>query len=625
MLWNVDIVKERKLLTAEEELCKQIFEKSVTKGSDGHYVVAMPFVPNHPQLAKYIEDLQQFIDLDHMELVPFGEVNKPDSEAYYIPHHAARTNKFRVVLDGSVKTSSGVSLNDILLNGPRVQEDLTSIVMRFRTHRVALTTDITKMYRQVRVPKEQRDFLRIVWRENENEPLKHYRLKTQTYGLKSSAYCCIETLRHCAREHANEFPMASKAVLESFYADDGTLGADNDTEAEELYRQLNAMLGKCGFPLAKWASNSNHMRSVIGATSKTIDLELFNENSVLGIKWSVQEDYFRYEFCDEIQDHPPTKRFFIASIAKLYDPNGWISPVIILGKMLIRKIWLSKCDWDTIVPVDLQSEWNEFRRALKDLSKVTIPRWLGISKEAIAEIQELTKGIQWKHVRTKDNPADLASRGLIATNIVNNAFWFNGPEWLVKEKDEWPVSAFIVDRQVEEATVEEAKPVSVLMTITQVDVVPRIEVEVKGRPTESLLDRCGSMKKLRQFFAKEINIDTQPNENCEVKTKHLNVGRDSSIVKLTPFVDGDGIMRVGGRIKRSLMPFDTVHPIILHHTCRFTHLLALEAHMETSHGGNQLCMQYIRQRFWIVNVRKAIKRVTLKCVPCFRQRKETAT
>ena len=83
-----------------------------------------------------------------MELVPADEVNKHDSEVYYIPHHVAKTSKFRVVFDGSVKTSSGVSLNDILLNGPRVQEELTSIVMRFRTHRIALTTDITKMYRK---------------------------------------------------------------------------------------------------------------------------------------------------------------------------------------------------------------------------------------------------------------------------------------------------------------------------------------------------------------------------------------------------------------------------------------------------------------------------------------------
>lgn len=801
MLWQVDVVKERSLLTPEEQLCKKIFDESIKKGEDGHYVVAMPLVPNHPKLgnslraaiarqlqnekrfrkdpalkAKYVNDLRQFIDLDHMELVPPQEIDKSSSEIYYIPHHAARSNKFRVVFDGSVKTSSGVSLNDILLNGPRVQEDLTTIVMKFRTYRIALTTDITKMYRQVRVPKEQRDLLRIVWRENENEPLKHYRLKTQTYGLKSSSFCCIEALRHCAREYASEFPVASKAVLQSFYADDGTLGADSELEAEELYHQLNVMLERGGFPLAKWATNNEYMQSVIGATAKSVDLELFNENSVLGIKWSVQEDYFRYQLTENIEDRAPTKRYIVSSVAKLYDPNGWISPVVVLGKMLIQEIWESGCDWDTIVSGDLQSKWHEYRRTLSELSRITIPRWLGISRgigvqlhgfsdasklaygvafyirvigedgircelvasksrvrplkgmtiprmelsgallmakmikevcmahdvqvervtlwcdssivlhwlskcpagmntfvgNRIAEIQELTKGIQWNHVRTNENPADLTSRGKIASELVDNSFWFNGPSWLSKDESEWPASAFVVDREVEEATSIETVRLQT-MTISKIDIVPRIEVKMKDQPFELLLDRCGSMKKLvhvtarvlrfidmarekkryrsicisqdeylnaqsiwikyhqRKFFSKEIESCKKPKEvsgsedKKKKKRKDLNVSHDSPIAKLTPFVDGDGIMRVGGRIKRSMMPFDTVHPIILHHTCRFTHLVALEAHKTTLHGGNQLCMQYVRQRFWIVNVRKAIKRVTLKCVPCFRQRKETAT
>lgn len=116
--------------------------------------------------------------------------------------------------------------------------------------------------------------------------------------------------------------------------------------------------------------------------------------------------------------------------------------------------------------------------------------------------------------------------------------------------------------------------------------------------------------------------------NSKSDVSHANssgVGRDSCIAKMTPFIDGDGIMRVGGRIKHSLMSFDTKHPIILSNNCRFSHLLALEAHKRTLHGMNQLCMQYIRQRFWLTNIRKVIKKVTLKCIPCFRQRKEAAT
>lgn len=126
------------------------------------------------------------------------------------------------------------------------------------------------------------------------------------------------------------------------------------------------------------------------------------------------------------------------------------------------------------------------------------------------------------------------------------------------------------------------------------------------------------------YFAKEL-MDLSARRANDAQEKRSSVGRESPILKLTPFIDGQGILRVGGRIKRSLMSFDTKHPIIISNECRFAHLLALEAHYRTLHGGNQLCMQYIRQRFWVPNVRKVIKRVSLKCVSCFRQRKEVAT
>lgn len=108
--------------------------------------------------AKYVNNIRQFIDLDHIELVPLEELNKPDGEKYYIPHHAAKTKKFRVVFDVSVKTSTGISLNDVLMNGPHEQEDLPIILIRFCKFQVALTTDITKMYRQIRVHELHRDF-----------------------------------------------------------------------------------------------------------------------------------------------------------------------------------------------------------------------------------------------------------------------------------------------------------------------------------------------------------------------------------------------------------------------------------------------------------------------------------
>ncbi|CAG7828591.1 unnamed protein product [Allacma fusca] len=88
---------------------------------------------NHDLNEQYSKCMQEYIDLGHMKLVPEDELNLPDSETYYLPHHAvlkesSTSTNLRVVFDASAKTSSGYSLNDKMLIGPVVQNDLYSIL-----------------------------------------------------------------------------------------------------------------------------------------------------------------------------------------------------------------------------------------------------------------------------------------------------------------------------------------------------------------------------------------------------------------------------------------------------------------------------------------------------------------
>lgn len=81
------------------------------------------------------------------------------SEGYYLPHHGvvketSATTKLRVVFDASTKTTSGKSLNDIQRVGPTVQNELFTILIRFRRHAIALCADVEKIYRQVLVQPE---------------------------------------------------------------------------------------------------------------------------------------------------------------------------------------------------------------------------------------------------------------------------------------------------------------------------------------------------------------------------------------------------------------------------------------------------------------------------------------
>ena len=104
------------------------------------------------QLDEFTITMHEYYEMDHAEPVPASELERPCNEVYYLPMHTVRkesstTNKVRIIFDAFAKSSSGTSLNDQLLVGPTVHSSLVDVLLRFRHHKVALTTDVSRMYR----------------------------------------------------------------------------------------------------------------------------------------------------------------------------------------------------------------------------------------------------------------------------------------------------------------------------------------------------------------------------------------------------------------------------------------------------------------------------------------------
>ncbi|XP_063985392.1 uncharacterized protein LOC135166762 [Diachasmimorpha longicaudata] len=102
--------------------------------------------------------------------------------------------------------------------------------------------------------------------------------------------------------------------------------------------------------------------------------------------------------------------------------------------------------------------------------------------------------------------------------------------------------------------------------------------------------------------------------------RDIQLPRQHPLAKLTPRIDDQGILRLGGRLKNSLLDPDETHPIILPRQSRLTTLIINEAHQKTLHGGVQLTMAHIRQRYWIVGGRKSVHAAILRCAVCTRFR-----
>ncbi|CAI6353557.1 unnamed protein product [Macrosiphum euphorbiae] len=111
--------------------------------------------------------MYDYLDSGHMNRFKTSETDATSS-TYYISHHAvikpgSTTTRVRVVYDASAISTNGKSLNDQLYPGPKLQQDLPGIIIRFRLHKVVFTTDIKQMFRQIVVTSDHRSYQRLLF------------------------------------------------------------------------------------------------------------------------------------------------------------------------------------------------------------------------------------------------------------------------------------------------------------------------------------------------------------------------------------------------------------------------------------------------------------------------------
>ncbi|GFV31640.1 integrase catalytic domain-containing protein [Trichonephila clavipes] len=227
--WEIEGVHIEPKVDTEVSLCEDHFVRTHRRNCEGRYVVSMALNKDpsclgnskdiairrlnslwkrlsrdSSYLSLYAEFLKEYEELGHLERVV--ESSEPPTR-YYIPHHGVLrpeklTAKLRIVFNGSSPTTTGISLNDILLKG-EVKEDVFETISRFRRHKFAFTTDIQKMYRQILINPDQQDLQRIIWKHGPDAEILTYRLKTVTYGLSNAPFLAIRTLQHSWRRMKN--------------------------------------------------------------------------------------------------------------------------------------------------------------------------------------------------------------------------------------------------------------------------------------------------------------------------------------------------------------------------------------------------------------------------------------
>lgn len=243
----------------------------------------------------------------------------------------------------------------------------------------------------------------------------------------------------------------------------------------------------------------------------------------------------------------------------------------------------------------------------------------------VSEIQSKTNASDWRHIRTHDNPADLLSRGIFPENLDSTTIWKKGPPWLTDNEKKWPKKPTLSN-----AELPELKRTTCLLTTTFDD---------------SILYRYSSFNKLQRIIAfclrmkrtntnkgfitnKEIAYESntiiklvqQQTFTIEISrlTKGLSLPNKSKLLCLQPFLDNNGILRVGGRLQNSNLIYNHRHPILLPENHRITKLLIEREHLKNLHSGIRLTLYNLRLKFWPIDGKSQVQKIVRKCLRCTR-------
>ncbi|XP_025202896.1 uncharacterized protein LOC112599977 [Melanaphis sacchari] len=404
--WEMEEPPHIHHLSPDEVHAERIFTSSVKRLASGRFSIALPLKHPHPILGdsysmaqtrfrslehrlsqnedlskQYKEFMRDYLASQHMELVPMNQRVTP--YCYYIPHHCimrpeSKTTKLRVVFDASAVTTAGQSLNVNLYTGRKLQQDLPRILIRARVHKVLFTADIKQMYRQIEIRAEDRDYLRILWRFESDEPITTYRLCTVTYDTSSAPHQALRTLQHLAKIEETKFPLAAQILMQDTFVDDILTGADTPDAALVLQSQLIALCNQGQFQLRKWASNSPVILQAVSENERSMSTDvLFNDEleaglKILGMQWNPKQDHFSYTF--QCPQASTTKRSILSDLARIFDPLGFLSPVTFLAKHMMQLLWTSGVGWDDPVPEQVRTMWQRYQSEIQCIQHLKIPR-----------------------------------------------------------------------------------------------------------------------------------------------------------------------------------------------------------------------------------------------------------
>ncbi|XP_067260191.1 uncharacterized protein [Chanodichthys erythropterus] len=200
------------------------------------------------------------------------------------------------------------------------------------------------------------------------------------FGAKSSPIVANFALRKTAEENRSKSSVeAVNTVLKNFYVDDCLKSVSTSAQAVALRNNLTKLCASGGFHLTKWASNSRALLASVPESERVADvrdLDLSKDalpaERALGVLWCVNSDVFKFKV--NLKEKPVTRRGILSVTSSIYDPLGFLAPVILPSKILMQQLCREKLAWDDDIPEQSAEKWITWLHGLNHLADFSVPR-----------------------------------------------------------------------------------------------------------------------------------------------------------------------------------------------------------------------------------------------------------
>ncbi|XP_068213685.1 uncharacterized protein [Palaemon carinicauda] len=504
------------------------------------------------------------------------------------------------VFDSSAKCN-GVLLNSVLLTGPNLTNDLLGVLKHFRKEMVAVTADIQHMFHCFLVRKDHRNYLRFLWHKDNDidNGLVEYRMRVHVFGNSTSPAVATLRLRKTAQASGKDFGnRVTQFVSRNLYVDNGLTSSTTKEQAINLIKVTQKALAIYGnLRLHKIALNSEEVMKALptndlASNLKDLDLEADSKVAPTGGHTIPRLELYVAVLAIEIAQYI-TYNLYISIEAVKYHTDS----KVVLGYIN-----------------------NETRRFYTYVAN------------RVERIRRFSDSSQWNCVPTHHKPADSATRSFEAHEIHNSKSLY-GPKHLTLQQEEASETKFqLVDPDSDKevcinvdikktcATLAHNIGIDRFLHFSTWDSLVRGVAFLKWfcrshRAVETLsLTSVDSYINAENFIIRSVQLEIYPVEMVCFQ-QNEPVPKCSQIANLNPFLDEQGILRVGGRIVNSDLSLKVKKAISVPGRHHIAMLLVRHYHGKVRHQGRHFTDGAVRSAgFWIVGVKRLISSFIHKCV-----------